>query len=259
MFSTQQQQHQRRRPYIVSIEGNIGAGKSTLLHNMKQQWEHAGWNVVFMQEPVDIWNTVCDEEGKTVLEKYYNDPAKYAFSFQIMAYSTRLAMLQNTIRDNPNCDIVICERSLEADRNIFANMLFDDKCMEPINHQIYELLYTNTAGQYAVDGIVYLDATPETCLDRIHVRNRGGESKISIDYLGQCCNYYNKWLVSPTNAPTFPLLQLDTNPTATYQNTDDIGFEWIRQIETFIENRVMKTKTENTDCTVWNNAELYYS
>lgn len=250
------------RPYIVSIEGNIGAGKSTLLHNMKQQWEHAGWNVVFMQEPVDIWNTVRDEDGKTILEKYYSDPVKYAFPFQIMAYSTRLAMLQNTIRDHPHCDVIICERSLEADRNIFANMLFDDKYMEHVNHQIYELLYTNTAGQYAVDGIVYLDANPETCLERIHIRNRGGESKISIDYLAQCCHYYNKWLVSPENesARTFPLLQLDTNATASYQHPDDIGLQWIRQIENFIETRVMQPR-EPTIATYggWTDTELFYS
>lgn len=241
MFSTQ-----RRRPYIISIEGNIGAGKSTLLHNMKQQWEHAGWNVVFMQEPVDIWNTVQDEQGKTVLEKYYNDPSKYSFSFQIMAYSTRLAMLQNTIRDHPECDVIICERSLEADRNIFASMLFADGLMEHVNHQIYELLYANTAKQYAVDGIVYLDATPDTCLERIHVRNRDGESNISIDYLSQCCNYYNKWLVEAETNP-FPLLQLDTNPCATYKNMDDIGYEWIRQIEGFIETKVINKgkKTAN--------------
>jgi len=261
MFSSLQTRY--RRPYIISIEGNIGAGKSTLLHNMKQQWEHAGWNIVFMQEPVDIWNTVCDEDGKTILEKYYNDPSKYSFSFQIMAYSTRLAMLQNTIRDHPNCDIIICERSLEADRNIFANMLYHDGNMEHINHQIYELLYKNTAEQYAVDGIVYLDATPETCLDRIHVRGRGGENKISLEYLTQCCDYYNKWLVEETNEPRkFPLLQLDTNACATYKTSDDIGYVWIKQIETFIEQNCMIKKELCKPSTVyggWTDADLYYS
>jgi deoxyadenosine/deoxycytidine kinase len=257
MFSSNTQQ--RRRPYILSIEGNIGAGKSTLLHHMKTQWANSGWNVVFMQEPVDIWNTVRDEDGNTILEKYYNDPTKYSFSFQIMAYSTRLAMLQNTIRDHPECDVLICERSLEADCNIFADMLFDDKCMEHVNHQIYKLLYNNTAKQYAVDGIVYLDATPETCLERIHVRNRGGESKIGLDYLAQCSHYYNKWLVDGTNE--FPLLQLDTNQTATYQDRSDVGFQWIQQIEEFME-RVCQRNRLSKPASVyggWTDADLYYS
>ena len=41
-----------------------------------------------VKEPVDIWETVRDEDGKTILEKFYQDSKKYAFQFQVMALTT---------------------------------------------------------------------------------------------------------------------------------------------------------------------------
>jgi deoxyadenosine/deoxycytidine kinase len=144
------------RPLIISIEGNIGVGKSTILNELKQQFRTNNINAVFMQEPVGLWEKVVDEDGNTMLSKYYADSEKYAFPFQIMAYTTRLSTLRNCIESNPNCDVIVCERSLEADKNIFAKMLFDDKMIESVNYQIYNMLYADTADKYAVDGIVYL-------------------------------------------------------------------------------------------------------
>ena len=30
-------------------------------------------NYVFLQEPVDVWNTIYDEQGNTILETFYRD------------------------------------------------------------------------------------------------------------------------------------------------------------------------------------------
>ena len=103
---------------IYSIEGNIGSGKSTLVKMMKEQTS----NVVFVKEPVDVWNTIKDNNNETILEKYYKNQEKYAFSFQIMAYISRISILRKTIKKNPN-DIIITERSVLTDKNVFAKML----------------------------------------------------------------------------------------------------------------------------------------
>ena len=79
-------------PIIISIEGNIGSGKSTLLERLKEVCQ-LDPSICFIQEPVDIWNTIKDSSGETILEKYYDDQHKYAFSFQMMAYITRLSVL----------------------------------------------------------------------------------------------------------------------------------------------------------------------
>ena len=116
-------------PKIISIEGNIGSGKSTIVHNLEKKLEH-NKKYVFLREPVDIWQTIKDTYGKTILEKFYEDQEKYAFAFQVMAYATRSAILQEAIRNNPDCKYILCERSLEADNQIFAKMLNDDNNYE---------------------------------------------------------------------------------------------------------------------------------
>lgn len=98
------------RHKIISIEGNIGSGKSTLLGNVKKALA-GNPNIVFLKEPVDDWEKIRDKEGSTMLQKFYADQEKYSFSFQMMAYVSRLALLRDTIRENPNA-IIISERSL---------------------------------------------------------------------------------------------------------------------------------------------------
>ena len=68
---------------IVSIEGNIGSGKSTLLANLKKYF-NKNTTIIFLKEPVDEWSKIKDENGTTILEKFYADQEKYSFSFQMM-------------------------------------------------------------------------------------------------------------------------------------------------------------------------------
>ena len=70
---------------IYSIEGNIGSGKSTLVNMLKIEQEN-NKNIVFMDEPVCIWESIKDKEGTNIIEKFYGNTPKYAFSFQMMAY-----------------------------------------------------------------------------------------------------------------------------------------------------------------------------
>ena len=182
---------------ILSIEGNIGAGKSTLLDQLKK--ESFGRKVVFMQEPVDQWSTICNESGDTILSCFYQDPSKYAFVFQVMAFTSRLAAFKRLVKENPDCELIVCERSLEADRNIFAQMMRDQGSMEPMVYQVYEMLYETTASEFPVSNIVYLDASPKTCLQRIAKRGRAGELSIGLDYLETCKAYYDAWLSKREN------------------------------------------------------------
>jgi deoxycitidine kinase/deoxyguanosine kinase len=183
---------------ILSIEGNIGAGKSTLLDQLKSR-DYGSKKVIFMQEPVDQWSTICNESGDTILSCFYQDPSKYAFAFQVMAFTSRLAAFKRLVKENPDCELIVCERSLEADRNIFAQMMRDQGSMEPMVYQVYEMLYETTASEFPVSNIVYLDASPDTCLQRIAKRGRAGELSIGLDYLETCKAYYDAWLSKREN------------------------------------------------------------
>lgn len=181
---------------IVSLEGNIGAGKSTLLLELGTRLP-AGW--LYLEEPVNVWETFCDEHGKTMLTKFYADPAKYAFAFQIMAYTTRLLALNALLAQNPVG--IVCERSLDADHHVFAKMLRDDGCLEKV---LYDIYVAQAASAPALDAIVYLDVGVETCFQRIQQRGRTGEEAVERDYLKKCEAYYASWITT-THIPTFTI------------------------------------------------------
>ena len=224
------------KPLIISIEGNIGSGKSSILHHLEEYYEYTGrgHNIMFLKEPVDEWSTIRDASGETILEKFYKDPAKYAFAFQIMAYATRLNCLRKTILENPECRVLICERSLEADKQIFANMLHDDGLIDDVSYQIYCRNFGEYAPEFKVDKVVYIDASPEKCFSRIAKRSRNGEANIELAYLQKCKKYHDMWLAN--NGGNHPVLHLNTDADVKYNLTDpdDLGVFWIKQIVEFI-------------------------
>ena len=212
---------------IYSIEGNIGSGKSTLVKMMKEQTS----NVVFVQEPVDVWNTIKDNNNETILEKYYKNQEKYAFSFQIMAYISRISILRKTIKKNPNA-IIITERSVLTDKNVFAKMLYDDKKIKEINYKIYLQWFDEFIEELPIAGIIYVKATVDVCFSRINKRNRKGEL-IPIEYLNNCNKYHNDWLHNDwlDNEKNIMVLNADEDKEYTVENYN----EWIIAIKKFID------------------------
>jgi deoxyadenosine/deoxycytidine kinase len=186
------------RPRIIAVEGNIGAGKSTLLEEMKQKY--AGrTDILFLQEPVGAW-TKINQDGKNMIELFYHDQKKYSFAFQIMAYTTRLRMIEAAVREaeEKGVKVIVMERSLDADRNIFAKMLYDQGDMEPCMFQIYENMSEEGLTRYMADGILWVNTPPEECEKRIKSRGREGEHGIHFDYLVKCDQYHREWLGADT-------------------------------------------------------------
>lgn len=221
-------------PKIFSIEGNIGAGKTTFIENLQKFCEdNERFDIVFLREPVDIWDEVRDPvDGETILKKFYKNPGKYAFPFQVMAFISRLSLLEDTIKQNPNCSVIICERSLCADSNIFAKMLYDDELIDNVCFQIYSKIYKEFSGRFVMDGIIYMDASPEKCFQRITKRGRDGEGEITMEYLIKCKKYHDEWLLS-NNGKT-NVLHLNVDENATYKE-NDVGRKWIDSCIRFIE------------------------
>lgn len=180
---------------IYSCEGNIGAGKTTLINHLEQISKVIEpKKILLLREPVDMWEKVCDDNGKNILKHFYENPREHAFAFQVLAFSTRLAMIKDAVNENPNCDVIICERSIYADGHIFAKMLYDDKMIENIHYEIYKTMYENAVRDFPLSGVIYLTIGPEDCAQRIKTRGRPGEENIPMEYLEKCHKYHKIWL-----------------------------------------------------------------
>ena len=215
---------------IFSIEGNIGSGKSTLIEVLKATATKS--YIIFMKEPVDIWNTIKDEAGETMLSKFYKDQDTYAFSFQMMAYISRISKLRNIIRKYPNATI-ITERSVFTDKNVFAQMLYDDTKIESVNYQIYLKWFDEFIQDIPLTGIIYVRASPEKCFERVQKRSREGET-ISLEYLKNCHAYHEKWLNTEPSICT-----LDANPDREKIERD--YDKWVFIISKYIERNTKPT------------------
>jgi|TARA_B110000003_G_scaffold104769_1_gene107054 deoxyadenosine/deoxycytidine kinase len=179
--------------YIFSIEGNIGSGKSTLVKELQKSVPNIlDKKVVYVQEPVNEWSKIKDKKGETILEKFYADQHKYAFSFQMMAYISRLALLRNIVRENPDA-IIITERSVFTDREVFAKMLYDEGKIEDVDYQIYLKWFDEFIEEIPITGLIYVTTTPEKSKQRVDLRARMGES-IPLSYLQRCHNYHESWI-----------------------------------------------------------------
>jgi deoxyadenosine/deoxycytidine kinase len=238
---------------ILSIEGNIGSGKSTLLANLRKYFDKNSC-VIFLKEPVDEWSKIKDENGTTILEKFYADQYKYSFSFQMMAYISRLKLLKDTInqikvkqdkfikerRQEDNYFklskyIIITERSLFTDKMVFAKMLYDTGKIEHVNYQIYLNWFSTFAHEFPIHKVIYVKTDPKICHQRIGKRHRDGEENIPIDYLNSCSDYHDNMLdKSSSECVCKEQLVLDGNNDI-YEN-ENILREWINAIEQFIYN-----------------------
>jgi deoxyadenosine/deoxycytidine kinase len=179
---------------LISIEGNIGSGKSTLVEYLKSLQKY-----IFVDEPVNEWLSIKNNQGKNSLECFYENQNENAFCFQVLAYITRLKKLMDKMKENPDNVVIITERSIETDRNVFAKMLYEDGYLSSIEWETYNYWFNTFKETSKVDLIIYIKTSPIKCLERINKRNRVEESNISIDYLEKCNKFHDDWLNSINN------------------------------------------------------------
>lgn len=190
---------------LVSIEGNIGAGKSTVLNALRKKHPH--WN--YIDEPLDTWTSLKNEDGTNLLELFYNDQRRWSYTFQNCAVLSRFRNIEQAIQKKHSdawdsntplkSNIFITERCLDTDYHVFAKMLHDDKMIDALEFSLYEKwfkLLKETATP--LSAIVYIDTPPAVCDQRIKGRARDGEGGIPLDYLTRLTDFQNTWVDSLT-------------------------------------------------------------
>lgn len=205
---------------VVSIDGSIGAGKSTLFNKLRLLLSHfigheifpdyslSAPKYYFLDEPVSIWATIKNTDGKGILQMFYEDKKRYSYTFQNMAYITRADILLALIESLHHITsknfwykvlfneyIIISERSILTDRYVFAQMLKDDGMMNQAEMQCYDKWHGILVRSVVLDKIVYVKTSVNVCMQRIHKRDRDGE-KAGIDrqYLENLEKYHDAWL-----------------------------------------------------------------
>lgn len=193
-----------------TLEGLIGAGKSRFLAALKtnfasfQRRESTQRELTIVDEPVEKWCSTKDETGKSVLSYFYDDTERYGFLFQINALMTRYGSTleandrieQNLLSDHMS-HVLLSERTIGTDRNVFAKMLNGDGKLNSMEYLIYQQTFDTLTQRRpecnSVDGVIFIHTPPEESMRRIIKRGREGEN-IPLDYLEKCAAAHQEWL-----------------------------------------------------------------
>jgi len=172
----------------ISIEGNIGAGKSTLLDSLERA--HPKEWAVF-PEPVEEW--------RALLPSFYADPPRYAFLFQMEVLRTRAAQLDGVDARTREHKTVIVERSIDSSSSVFVPCLRASGHLNDMEQRAYDEWLRRVRAEQRRDkqelaGILYITASPETCLQRCQRRAREGEQSVDLAYLRQLDSAYQTWM-----------------------------------------------------------------
>lgn len=178
---------------IISIEGNIGVGKSTFTNILKNIFVES----IIVEEPVDMWLNTNTKSGENILGLFYKNIPRWGYTFQNLAYVTRMMKIQDAIKTNKKT--IFLDRSLGTDKNVFEKMLYDDKLISDIENNMYNLwcdFYKNYVNDMSSWKYIYLRCSPNTSYERIKKRGREEEKNITLEYLEKLHKYHEEWLMN---------------------------------------------------------------
>jgi deoxyadenosine/deoxycytidine kinase len=175
---------------LIYVEGIIGAGKSTYAREVGERL-----NYRVFKEPVD----------KTHLDRFYADPKKYAFNYQVFILHKRIGIQNLAAAESlysDRWDGAIVDRSLFGDA-AFAELHAEEGNIEPLDLEAYQQAKHNMQLMiWPPTTLVFLDVQPGTAMDRIKVRmaeeagGRDFELGIDVEYLEKLRKAYKKLIKS---------------------------------------------------------------
>ena len=190
------------------VEGNIGAGKSTFLSIIRSYL-----NAQLIFEPHQQWQNI---DGENLLEHFYKDTQRWAYTFQSYAFITRLLTLQEHTKSNER-PLQVLERSVFSDRYCFAKNCFEMGLMSSLEWKLYQEWFTwlVEAYEHKPAGFIYLRTDPQVCYERLVKRNRSEEAGVTRDYLQLLHDKHESWLIHKLdvhhNLQDVPVLVLECN------------------------------------------------
>ncbi len=181
----------------VAIAGNIAVGKSTLTRLLCAE---LGCTPAY--EPV---------AENPFLSSFYQRDARWSFHAQTAFLSLRAAQ---HLRIQQRADLVIQDRSIYEDAEVFAQAQFELGYMSADEFATYRRLYDVLAALLQPPALlVHLYAPVPTLRERLNQRAREIESTVTDAYLTQLNVAYRRWADSFALCPVLEVradqLQLD--------------------------------------------------
>lgn len=174
-------------PYFC-VEGGIGAGKSTFLKVI-----NTFLNAQVVYEPHTKWQ---DVGGENLLERFYSDTSRWAYTFQTYAFVTRVLERERAALTNRH-PFQILERSVFSDRYCFAKNCYELGAMNALEWKLYQEWFEWLVDTYVPkpSGFIYLQTDPLVCYKRLLKRNRQEETSVTLEYLQLLHEKHEKWLI----------------------------------------------------------------
>jgi deoxyguanosine kinase len=167
--------------YIV-VEGPIGVGKTTLARAISE----ASGAALMLEDP----------DANPFLQRFYENPDRYALPTQLFFLFQRIDQLAALNQSDLFRRASVCDFMLEKDP-LFARLNLKDEELK-----LYEQIYDHLKPQApAPDLVVYLQAAPETLIERVHKRGLDYEKSMSDAYLVGLAESYTRFFYQYAGAP----------------------------------------------------------
>jgi len=196
----------------VAIEGVIGVGKTTLARLLQPAFN------------ADILLEVFEENP--FLSDFYADRHRYAFQTQIFFLLSRYHQQRRTV---PN--LISTGKNLFADYTFAKDALFARINLKGDELDMYYKVHEALAEKIQKpDLLVYLQATTDTLMQRIALRDRSYERQMERSYINDLNLAYDDFFSKPFDHT--PVLIVDSNNLNVIQNAEHL--KWM-------ENRIRQS------------------
>jgi len=175
----------------IAIEGVIGVGKTTLARLLQNTFEADVLLEIFEENPF--------------LSDFYADRARYAFQTQIFF------LLSRYHQQNSNVPKILADgKNLIADYTFAKDALFAGINLQGdelnMYHKVHEALGEKIPRP---DLLVYLQASTDTLMQRIALRDRSYERQMERAYIDELNQAYEIFFSKPFDHT--PVLKIDSN------------------------------------------------
>ncbi len=185
---------------VIVLAGMIGAGKSSYTEMIARNLNSTAF-----------YESIRDNR---ILEKFYDDPKRWAFALQIYFLNTRFRSIKDALQDQNN----VLDRSIYEDA-LFTQINFEEGNISEPEMDTYLDLLDNMMEELAFmpkkspDLLIYLRGSLDTVLKRIELRGRPYEQTDLnpglIDYYKHLHSRYDDWFHSYDKSPTL-VIDIDT-------------------------------------------------
>jgi deoxyguanosine kinase len=186
----------------VAIEGVIGVGKTTLARLLQPAFNAEILLEVFEENPF--------------LSDFYSDRERYAFQTQIFFLLSRYHQQRRTVPD-----LVSTGRNLFADYTFAKDALFARINLKGDELDMYYRVHEALAEKIQKpDLLLYLQATTDTLMQRIALRDRPYERQMERAYIHELNAAYDDFFSKPPDH--MPVLIIDSNNLNVVQNPEHL-------------------------------------